>query len=142
MLLMNPLAVPITLQVQPSDDGEEQPLVFNIHEPTKILPITVKDPIKDLQFAKEDMMAELDLKTPVVLTEVEPESESFKSYSVNESVYSADFEESVLGEVPCPTSRNPITNVILSHSRADSRHGHAAADDAEAAEDLRQDGDG
>lgn len=100
MLLMNPLAVPITLQVQTSDDGEEQPLVFNIREPSKILPITIKDPIKELQFAKEDMMAGPEPECNIEFSTREPDEKSVHSISVNESVYSLDFEENVLGKGP------------------------------------------
>lgn len=135
MLLMNPLAVPITLQVHASEDGEEQPLVFNIREPTKILPITIKDPIKKLQFAKEDMMSEPDLETPIILTNTEPEAQSFHSYSVNESEYSADFEENVLGKMPSYFQKTLIF-ILFSFNRADSRNGHTVAKDPEATEDL------
>ncbi|KAH8409413.1 hypothetical protein KR222_002720, partial [Zaprionus bogoriensis] len=100
MLLMNPLAVPITLQVYATEDGEEQPLVFNIRDSSKVLPITIKDPIKDLQKAHEDMLADVDLSTNIQITTSDTEVQSVHSYELNDSVYSLDFEESVMEPIP------------------------------------------
>ncbi|KAH8266486.1 hypothetical protein KR044_004226, partial [Drosophila immigrans] len=98
MLLMNPLAVPITLQVQSTEDGEEQPLVLNIRDSNKILPITVRDPIKELQRAHEDMLEDVDLTQHPQVSSTDYDLLSEKSYSTNESVYSSDFEEQVMGK--------------------------------------------
>lgn len=97
MLLMNPLAVPITLQVKPTEDGLEQPLVFNIRE-SDVLPITIRDPIRQLQQVHEDLLAETDLNDNIEITDVELEQQSVKSLSINESEYSLQFEEAIMGE--------------------------------------------
>lgn len=98
MLLMNPLAVPITLQVHATEDGEEQPLVFNIRDPNKILPITVRDPIKELQRAHEDLIEDIDVENNIEITTMGDDLKSEKSYTVNESIYSSEFEEDVMGK--------------------------------------------
>ncbi|SPP79109.1 uncharacterized protein LOC117582439 [Drosophila guanche] len=100
MLLMNPLAVPITLQVTPSDDGAEQPLVLNIRDSTEMLPITVRDPIKHLQRAHEDMRNDSLELTDIKLTSLVPDMLSLKSLHINESAYSMEFEEDVMEPVP------------------------------------------
>ncbi|XP_034101229.1 uncharacterized protein LOC117565950 isoform X2 [Drosophila albomicans] len=105
MLLMNPLAVPITLQVHATEDGEEQPLIFNIRDSSKILPITVRDPIKELQRAHEDILEDVDLTLDARLSSIENDLLSEKSYVVNESEYSSEFEEEVMEPVPAMASR-------------------------------------
>lgn len=97
MLLMNPLAVPITLQVKPTEDGLEQPLVFNVRE-ADVLPITIRDPIKQLQQVHDDLAAEVDLTDNIQITTDELETESMKSFSINESEYSIQFEEDIMGK--------------------------------------------
>ncbi|KAH8357028.1 hypothetical protein KR200_002314, partial [Drosophila serrata] len=99
MLLLNPLAVPITLQIKPSEDGAETPLVLNIRDSTELLPITVRDPIKHLQQVHEELVQPVTLGT-VQLTEEEPEAMSMKSVESNLSVYSQEFEEEVLEPIP------------------------------------------
>jgi len=99
MLLMNPLAVPITLQVKPTEDGEETPLVLNIRSSTEMLPITVRDPIRHLQQVHEDLQnQEPEEHREIRLTTTESEILSMKSVRVSESVYSLEFEEEVMGE--------------------------------------------
>ncbi|KAH8278034.1 hypothetical protein KR026_003841, partial [Drosophila bipectinata] len=101
MLLMNPLAVPITLQVKPTDDGEETPLVLNIRDSTEMLPITIRDPIRHLQRVHEDLQRQT--KEPhekIQLTEDVPESLSVKSFQTNDSIYSMEFEEDVMEPIP------------------------------------------
>ncbi|KAH8361013.1 hypothetical protein KR093_010871, partial [Drosophila rubida] len=105
MLLMNPLAVPITLQVHATEDGEEQPLVFNIRDTIKILPITVRDPIRELQRAHEDLLEEVDLTLQPELATNDYDLLSEKSYNANESVYSSEFEEEIMEPVPAMASR-------------------------------------
>lgn len=142
MLLMNPLAVPITLQVQTTEDGEEQPLVFNIREPSKILPITIKDPIKELQFAKEDMMADPEPECNIEFTTREPEEQSIHSVSINESVYSVDFEENVLGESQkFKANSSDLCLSNITYCRTDTGNSRASVANSEEAKDLRQNRD-
>ncbi|XP_033235264.1 uncharacterized protein [Drosophila pseudoobscura] len=110
MLLMNPLAVPITLQVKASDDGEEQPLVLNIRDSTEMLPITVRDPIKHLQRAHEDMRNDSLEYNSINLTSNTPDMLSMKSLHINESLYSMEFEEEVMEPVPMLAS-HLLTNL-------------------------------
>ncbi|XP_030565466.1 uncharacterized protein LOC115765868 isoform X5 [Drosophila novamexicana] len=101
MLLMNPLAVPITMQVTATDDGSEQPLVFNIRDSTEMLPITIRDPIKHLQQVHEDLRGpNYDVNEKIELSTVEPDMLSEKSLTINESVYSLQFEEDIIEPVP------------------------------------------
>ncbi|XP_017074987.2 LOW QUALITY PROTEIN: uncharacterized protein LOC108110432 [Drosophila eugracilis] len=101
MLLMNPLAVPITLQVKPTDDGEETPLVLNIRSSTEMLPITVRDPIKHLQQVHEDLQSQETIESKEVrLTITESEAMSFQSVKMSESTYSMEFEEEVMEPIP------------------------------------------
>ncbi|KAH8282977.1 hypothetical protein KR054_011387, partial [Drosophila jambulina] len=99
MLLLNPLAVPITLQVKPTEDGAETPLVLNIRDSSELLPITVRDPIKHLQKVHEELIQPVELGT-VELTEEEPEAMSINSVESNASVYSHEFEEEVMEPIP------------------------------------------
>ncbi|XP_030384254.1 uncharacterized protein LOC115631593 [Scaptodrosophila lebanonensis] len=101
MLLMNPLAVPITLQVHATEDGEEQPLVLNIRDSTEMLPITIRDPIKHLQMVHEDLRKQdVDPLNDIELVDDLPEINSLQSFQHNESVYSLEFEEDVMEPVP------------------------------------------
>lgn len=100
MLLMNPLAVPITLQVKPTDDGEETPLVLNIRDSTEMLPITIRDPIRHLQSVHEELQRrENEPYEKITLTEHLPDSMSVKSFQTSDSIYSLDFEEEVMGKI-------------------------------------------
>lgn len=136
MLLMNPLAVPITFQVQTTEDGEEQPLVFNIREPSKILPITIKDPIKELQFAKEDMMADTEPECNIEFSTREPDEQSIHSISINESVYSLDFEENVLGESQKEANSSNLCLSNIIYFRTDTSNSRAFVANSEEAKDL------
>jgi len=99
MLLMNPLAVPITLQVKATEDGEETPLVLNIRSATEMLPVTVRDPIRHLQQVHEDLQSQqLEESKEVHLTITEPELLSVHSVKSTDSVYSSEFEEEVMGK--------------------------------------------
>lgn len=49
ILLTNPLTIPITVQCHVCDDGSETPLVLNVDDTQKHLPVTVKDPSTYLQ---------------------------------------------------------------------------------------------
>ncbi|EDW13046.2 uncharacterized protein Dmoj_GI18006 [Drosophila mojavensis] len=123
MLLMNPLAVPITLQVKPTEDGLEQPLVFNIRE-SDVLPITIRDPIRQLQQVHEDLLAETDLNDNIEITDVELEQQSVKSLSINESEYSLQFEEAIMDSVPEMASqllKNLKKQKIFDKSETDKR---------------------
>ncbi|KAH8412221.1 hypothetical protein KR009_000536, partial [Drosophila setifemur] len=101
MLLMNPLAVPITLQVKPTDDGEETPLVLNIRDSTEMLPITVRDPIRHLQTVHEDLQKKgLDPFEKIDLTEDLPDALSVHSFQTSDSIYSLEFEEEVMEPIP------------------------------------------
>ncbi|KAH8323278.1 hypothetical protein KR067_004291, partial [Drosophila pandora] len=101
MLLMNPLAVPITLQVKPTDDGEETPLVLNIRDSTEMLPITIRDPIRHLQNVHEELQRrENESYEKITLTEHLPDSMSVKSFQTSDSIYSLDFEEEVMEPIP------------------------------------------
>ncbi|ALC39538.1 CG15824 [Drosophila busckii] len=124
MLLMNPLAVPITLQVTTTDDGEEQPLVLNIRDSTEMLPITVRDPIKHLQKTNDELREEVDLTQDFEFQLNEQEELSVKSYSQNESIYSAEFEEEVMEPVPVLAShllKNLKKQKIFDKSETDKR---------------------
>ncbi|XP_064539581.1 uncharacterized protein LOC135429246 isoform X1 [Drosophila montana] len=125
MLLMNPLAVPITLQVTAVDDGLEQPLVFNIRDSTEMLPITIKDPIKQLQQVHEDLRSpNYDANEKIELTTAEPDMMSEKSLSVNDSVYSIEFEEDIMEPVPIMAAhllKNLKKQKIFDKSETDKR---------------------
>lgn len=49
VLLMNPLAVPITIQCTVPEDGKETPLILNVSNTDEYLPIHVKDPNYEIQ---------------------------------------------------------------------------------------------
>ncbi|KAH8237861.1 hypothetical protein KR032_004475, partial [Drosophila birchii] len=100
MLLLNPLAVPITLQITPTEDGAETPLVLNIRDNTELLPITVRDPIKHLQQVHEELVQPIPEPGPVYLTDEEPDAKSIRSVDSNASIYSQEFEEEVLEPIP------------------------------------------
>lgn len=124
MLLMNPLAVPITLQVHATEDGEEQPLVFNIRETNNILPITVRDPIKELQRAHEDLLEDIDTDQRIELTSMGYDLQSEKSCTVNDSVYSLEFEEDVMEPIPLMASnllKNLKKQKVFDKSETDKR---------------------
>ncbi|XP_050741156.1 uncharacterized protein LOC108029238 isoform X2 [Drosophila biarmipes] len=125
MLLMNPLAVPITLQVKPTDDGEETPLVLNIRSSTEMLPITVRDPIRHLQQVHEDLQnQEPEEHREIRLTTTESEILSIKSVKESESVYSLEFEEEVMEPIP-QMAAHLLTNLkkqkIFDKSETDRR---------------------
>ncbi|XP_068141752.1 uncharacterized protein [Drosophila tropicalis] len=125
MLLMNPLAVPITLQVHATEDGEEQPLVLNIRDSSEMLPITVRDPISHLQRVHEDLRNNDSLlNEDIELSNLEPDMLSVHSYNQNESVYSVEFEEDVMEPVPVMAA-HLLTNLkkqkIFDKSETDKR---------------------
>ncbi|EDV57289.2 uncharacterized protein LOC6541119 [Drosophila erecta] len=101
MLLMNPLAVPITLQVKTTEDGEETPLVLNIRSATELLPITVRDPIRHLQQVHEDLQSQKpEEQGEIRFTNTDLELLSMKSVKSSDSVYSSEFEEEVMEPIP------------------------------------------
>ncbi|XP_041631898.1 uncharacterized protein [Drosophila kikkawai] len=123
MLLLNPLAVPITLQVKPTEDGTETPLVLNIRDSTELLPITVRDPIKHLQQVHEELVQPLEFGS-IDLTEEEPEVKSIKSVETKLSVYSQDFEEEVMEPIPVMAAQllsNLKKKKIFDKSESDRR---------------------
>ncbi|XP_017132038.1 uncharacterized protein LOC108149140 isoform X1 [Drosophila elegans] len=125
MLLMNPLAVPITLQVKPTDDGEETPLVLNIRNSTEMLPITVRDPIRHLQQVHEELQShETEEPKEIRLTNAISEVLSMKSVQATESNYSLEFEEEVMEPIP-QMAAHLLTNLkkqkIFDKSETDRR---------------------
>ncbi|KAH8244579.1 hypothetical protein KR038_007057, partial [Drosophila bunnanda] len=123
MLLLNPLAVPITLQIKPTEDGAETPLVLNIHDTTDLLPITVRDPIRHLQQVHEDLVQPVEIGT-VELTEEDPEAKSVRSVETNLSVYSQEFEEEVMEPIPVMAAQllsNLKKKKIFDKSESDRR---------------------
>ncbi|XP_043647447.1 uncharacterized protein LOC122615916 [Drosophila teissieri] len=101
MLLMNPLAVPITLQVKTTEDGEETPLVLNIRSATELLPITVRDPIRHLQKVHEDLQSQQpEEQGDFRFTTTEAEMLSMNSVKSSDSTYSSEFEEEVMEPIP------------------------------------------
>uniref|UniRef100_A0A6P4E058 Uncharacterized protein LOC108037644 n=1 Tax=Drosophila rhopaloa TaxID=1041015 RepID=A0A6P4E058_DRORH len=125
MLLMNPLAVPITLQVKPTDDGEETPLVLNIRNSTEMLPITVRDPIRHLQQVHEELQNhEPEEPREIRLTSTASEVMSVRSVKMSESNYSLEFEEEVMEPIP-QMAAHLLTNLkkqkIFDKSETDRR---------------------
>lgn len=89
--------MPITLQVKPTEDGQETPLVLNIRDSTEMLPITVRDPIRHLQQVHEELVSQAPEYGEFKLTNAEPDALSVRSVESTDSVYSLEFEEEVMG---------------------------------------------
>ncbi|EDW03468.1 GH10488 [Drosophila grimshawi] len=124
MLLMNPLSVPITLQVTVNDDGAEQPLVFNIRDPIEMLPITIRDPIKHMQETYIDLCDNTEIDQNIEFNGSQDDLLSVHSVSVNDSEYSVQFEENVLEPISGMTNyllQNLKTQKIFDKSETEKR---------------------
>ncbi|KAH8271115.1 hypothetical protein KR018_012407, partial [Drosophila ironensis] len=122
LLLLNPLAVSITLQVKATEDGEETPLVLNIRDSIDMLPITVRDPIRHLQQVHEDLRTiDSGSQPEIELTTEFPEAVSMKSYESSESIYSTDFEAEPIPQMASHLLAHLKKQKIFDKSETDKR---------------------
>lgn len=110
VLLMNPLAVPITIQCTVPEDGKETPLILNVSNTDEYLPIHVKDPnyeIKESDVSIHNSVRSNGRETTsrTVSLAMESSEDSLMTYHSmmmddNSSLtsYSMEFQEQTLGK--------------------------------------------
>lgn len=98
LLVINPLSVPCAIQCSFKDDGEDPPLVLNIDDVDDLLPITVKDPIRDELFHEAHEEIEDDCPSVHLFSPV-PSQCSYKSVEDDTSVFSSEFETQIMASM-------------------------------------------
>lgn len=106
VLLMNPLAVPITVECTIRDDGSETPLVLDAPNVNDHLPITVKDPFYYMKTSTNEendlenyQAEEQKIKFQFSSEEQEISLPSERSEIEDNSSYSSEFEKLALGMI-------------------------------------------